>query len=29
MDIAIKEVLISEEEIQEKTKELGALLSEQ
>lgn len=29
MEIAIKEVLISEEEIQEKTKELGALLSEQ
>ena len=29
MDIAIKEILISEEEIQEKTKELGALLSEQ
>ena len=29
MDIAIKEVLISEEEIQEKTKELGTLLSEQ
>lgn len=29
MDIAIKEVLISEEEIQKKTKELGALLSEQ
>lgn len=29
MDIAIKEVLISEEEIQEKTKELGSLLSEQ
>lgn len=29
MDIAIKEVLISEEEIQEKTKELGALLSKQ
>lgn len=29
MDIAIKEVLISKEEIQEKTKELGALLSEQ
>ena len=29
MDIAIKEVLISEEEIKEKTKELGALLSEQ
>ena len=29
MDIAIKAVLISEEEIQEKTKELGTLLSEQ
>ena len=29
MDIAIKEVLISEEEIKEKTKELGTLLSEQ